>query len=500
MSVFTVTDLLRLPVLHGSLVVAGHAGLGRRITAVNVMEVPDIESFVHEGDLLLTTAYPLRDRSGDLAGLIQALSDRGLAGLAVKLGRYLDELPAEAVVRADALAFPLLVVPDNLSFNEVIGAAFAIILLDEQPEADTTEAIRERLTRVALAGGGLDAIARTLALALDRGVRLRAAGAVYSFDHEGVQGGGGSSRPRQRFPITVGEALRGSLEVDGTEALTLTQVRLVRQACFAAALYVAQVQASVALDERLRTVFLEELVAGGEGDRAILAERSHLFSWNLSGSRAVVLAQLGRELDTAALAQSAPQESAAQIPLWSRGSEAVAIIPANTRAEAVDWARQWQAGLEQQGRHQVRVAVGSLTRHPREIKDSHTHARQALAIAEATGRDLVQHHDLAIERLLLSVGHDDLDDLATGQLGPVEEFDARSGGQLSRTLECYLGHGNAALAGRELGVHYNTMKHRLARISELLDADLSVPETRLSLAVALAARRLQGLASRVRPL
>lgn len=500
MSTFTVQDLLRLPVLHGSHVVAGSQGLGRRIMAVNVMEVPDIESFVRSGDLLLTTAYPLRDRAGDMAGLIQALDDRGLAGLAVKLGRYLDELPASAVTRADELGFPLLVVPDNLSFNEVIGPAFAIILVDEQPEADHTEAIRERLTRVVLAGGGLDAIARTLALALDRGVRLRAAGADYSFDQEGAEGGGDSSHQRQRFPITVGEALRGELEVDGAAELTLAQVRLVRQACFAAALHVAQVQASLALDERLRTVFLEELVAGAEGDRVFLAERSHLFSYNLSGSRAVVLAQLPAELDAAALAASVPDPDAPAIPVWSRGSEAVAIIPAATRPEAAAWGRTWQARLESQLGDRVRVAVGSLARQPREIKDSHTHARQSLAIAEATGRELVLHHDLAIERLLLSVGHDDLDDLATGQLGPLEEFDRRSGGQLCLTLESYLGHGNAALAGRELGVHYNTMKHRLARISDLLDADLNAPETRLSLAVALAARRLQGLASRVRPL
>ena len=44
------------------------------------------------------------------------------------------------------------------------------------------------------------------------------------------------------------------------------------------------------------------------------------------------------------------------------------------------------------------------------------------------------------------------------------------------------------MAARLLYIHYNTMKHRMVRIEELLDVDLHNPRIRLSLAVALAAR------------
>ena len=42
-------------------IVAGERGLDRIIQAVNVMEVPDILEWVHPGELLVTTMYPLRD-------------------------------------------------------------------------------------------------------------------------------------------------------------------------------------------------------------------------------------------------------------------------------------------------------------------------------------------------------------------------------------------------------------------------------------------------------
>ena len=57
----TVREILRLPPLANARLVAGESGLDRRVLHVNVMEVPDILPWVEPDELLLTTAYPLRD-------------------------------------------------------------------------------------------------------------------------------------------------------------------------------------------------------------------------------------------------------------------------------------------------------------------------------------------------------------------------------------------------------------------------------------------------------
>ena len=76
------------------------------------------------------------------------------------------------------------------------------------------------------------------------------------------------------------------------------------------------------------------------------------------------------------------------------------------------------------------------------------------------------------------------------QIGPLLDCDAREGGHLCSTLEVYLGVGNGAEAARRLFVHYNTLKHRLARISALLDTDLRDARRRAALTLALAGRHL----------
>src|SRR5215208_6913252 len=87
-------------------VVAGAGGLGRIVRHVNVMEVPDIAAYVKSDQLLLTTAYPLRDERAALAELVPRLAEKGLAGLAIKPARYIEAIPETMIEAAERLAFP----------------------------------------------------------------------------------------------------------------------------------------------------------------------------------------------------------------------------------------------------------------------------------------------------------------------------------------------------------------------------------------------------------
>lgn len=489
MSAITVREVLTLPVLRGTFVVAGHHGLDRTVAGVNVMEVPDIASFVKANELLLTTAYPLREHPEDLGGLVRTLDRLGLAGLAVKTGRYLEKLPDEALAIADELDFPVMLVAEHTSFNEVIGAVLAIVLTEYGAEPASAEAIRERLTGVALAGGGLVEIARTLAGALGRYVVV--------VDRDGAPLGAGGDEALiggdWEFPITVAGTERGRIVVHGVEEPTLGQRRLIRQACFAAGMHIAQAAASLELDRQMRVLFLEELLTGKPLDESLVRERSRLFGWDFGSDHVVVLARMSNELSDGAVARATEQALPRGAVAWARGHEAVAIVPAaSLPANAGTWPRiaHWVDGLTRLGAGQATVATGSVAESVSDLAASHTAARAALTIAYATGRTSVRYDHLGLERVILSVPDDLLAELVGGELGPLLAADAASGSDLCATLEMFLGTGNAAEAARRLYIHYNTMKHRMARITELLAADLRDPHARLKLAFALQVRKL----------
>ncbi len=486
MTEVTVREVLTLPVLSGSAVVAGAAGLGRVVSGVNVMEVPDIESFVRAGELMLTTAYPLRDHPEDLGDLVRTLSRLGLAALAVKSGRYLDAIPREMIEVADELSFPLIALTANTSFNDVIGALLAVVLSEYGADPAGAEAIRERLTGVALSGGGLDEIARTLAGALDRQVRI--------IDDAGVPlVHGGHESPEQHeerpweFPISVAGTERGRLVVHGHDEPTLGQRRLIRQACFAAGMHIAQAVAGLELDRRMRVLHLEELVSGRTADSALLRQRSRLFGLDPDVARVVMIARGTAELHEGAAGPSdegLPQHSL----VWSRGSDLVALVPFSA-VDLVGSATAWRAALQGAGAGEVIVAVGPPSEDLDDLARSHDAARESLTIAEVTGQPVVRYELLAVERAILALPKEHLAELVRHEIGPLIRADAVADGQLCSTLEMYLGTGNAAEASRRLFIHYNTMKHRLGRVIELLGDVLEEPPKRLSLAFALHARK-----------
>jgi purine catabolism regulator len=488
MGVVTVREVLTLPALAGSYVMAGESGLDRPVSGVNVMEVPDIESFVKPAELLLTTAYPMRDRPESLGGLVRTLHRLDVAALAIKPGRYPERLPDDMLQVANDLGFPIVIVADSTSFNEVIGALLAVVLIEYGAEPSGAEAIRERLTGVALAGGGLAEIARTLAGALDRGVTVRDR-------DETVLGEGGAvvDDGPWSFPISVAGSVRGRIVVSGASEPTLGQRRLIRQACFAAGMHIAQATASVELDRQMRVLFLEELVTGKAFDESLVRERSRLFGWSLLGGRRVVLSRVANELADAAIAVSARKSLPRDAIAWARGQEVVALVPVDANAtndQLHALADGWRAALVAANAGAATVAVGSLATAPEGIARSHADAREALAIAQSMHRTAVVHELLMLERVILSVPREKLEQLVETSIGALLRADAAAGSDLCLTLETFLGTGNAADAARTLFIHYNTMKHRMARITELLPGDLQDARFRLTVAFALQVRKL----------
>ncbi|RCK12668.1 hypothetical protein DT075_11185 [Bacillus licheniformis] len=66
--------MMKLPVFKGATLAAGKAGVTRNIEHINMMDAPDIADYLHHGELLVTTAYHLKDRPFLLKELIELRS------------------------------------------------------------------------------------------------------------------------------------------------------------------------------------------------------------------------------------------------------------------------------------------------------------------------------------------------------------------------------------------------------------------------------------------
>ena len=78
-----------------------------------------------------------------------------------------------------------------------------------------------------------------------------------------------------------------------------------------------------------------------------------------------------------------------------------------------------------------------------------------------------------------------------GQLALLEAYDREHGTDLQRVLELALDHQSRTTAARAAFMHRNTFRRQLGKALELIDVDLSCPEERLALHVALKLRALR---------
>ncbi len=118
-------DILKIDLLAGAEVIAGESGMESVITSVNVMEVPDIVDWVRPGELLLTTAYSLADNVEAFNTLLPMLSERGVCGMGIKVKRYINELPDSVIQTANDLAFPIIKIPQGVSYGVLMKEIFS---------------------------------------------------------------------------------------------------------------------------------------------------------------------------------------------------------------------------------------------------------------------------------------------------------------------------------------------------------------------------------------
>ncbi|HWP51741.1 MAG TPA: PucR family transcriptional regulator ligand-binding domain-containing protein [Clostridia bacterium] len=114
-----VKDIIEQGLLNNVRIMAGQNGMTNEITWVNVMEILDSPDSIQRGELLVTTGYNLnlQERHADL---IMRLKNRGVSGLAIQPGYYIDAIPRYILEQADSYGFPVLEFPKELTFSEIL--------------------------------------------------------------------------------------------------------------------------------------------------------------------------------------------------------------------------------------------------------------------------------------------------------------------------------------------------------------------------------------------
>jgi hypothetical protein len=134
------------------------------------------------------------------------------------------------------------------------------------------------------------------------------------------------------------------------------------------------------------------------------------------------------------------------------------------------------------------AATGPVCHDVGDFPRSADKAKWAARVRLVTGNtDLVSSFDdLGVAALLFQVeNHADLEEFVKRWIGPIVTYDADHGTHLTETLRVLVETRSLRATAEMLFVHKSTLKYRIKRINELLEADYQDSETFFNLQVAL---------------
>lgn len=528
-----VGEVLGMTALADARLVAGRAGLDRVVQRLNVMEVPDILAWVKSSELLLTTGYPLRNTPQSLARLVVDLDRRGLAALAIKLGRYLDELPADMLEEADRLGFPIILLHGDVAFDDILNQVLTEILNRQAAELARSEEVHRALLQIVLDGGGLREVTDEVADLLDvavlatdadgRGLASSGAtGDVAALGESGEFGPGGLRSPDSygahgRYavvPVVAGGHDHGRLAAYSTKGdLDESAVHTLERAATVAALVITKQQAVTAVESKYRADFLRDVLAGRAGSEDRIIAHGASLGWDLNRPVTVLVAETDPEhrgrrgegderatQDRLVAAWSfALRRRDAKAAVAGFSHEVVGVLGAPVSdADLARAVRDATAGFADPGAQRTfSTGVSRVVTSPGGLSEAYDQAIKSVRVGrQLNGAASVAHFDqLGVYRLLSLVPETaELHAFVRESLGDLAVGDDPETADLRHTLQVLLETNlNVAESARRLHFHYNTLRYRIGKLERILGPFTEDAHLRLNLSLALHDLRMRGI-------
>jgi PucR family transcriptional regulator, purine catabolism regulatory protein len=526
----TVAEVLRFGLLRSAVVLAGEGGIGRPVERLNVMTVPEILPWTKPHEFMLTTGYPLPRSPGQLAGLVRSFADRDLAAFGIKFGTHLSELPAEMLRAAEEVQLPLIQIPEDVAFDDILSIVLSEIVNRQAVAISRAQQIHDSFLDIVLGGGALADIVSKLA-------ELVAAAAIIVVDDAGqvlAESRSGGARRLLRDADLLDDAgrLRVRLLADGAHRLEIEDtdyvlsplqagplrhgyilalrraavpfddfaVVAIEQAAVIGALDITRQLATSAVMHQFEANALHDLVSARPPTAEDVQGWSDSFGWDFDRELVVVV---GRPEWAVAgtdgrSSQTDRQRGIAQWVSEVRKIDRCAAAAAFTnelvavmdgRHGAAHAPQALWSGLKVVSHQEFSLGVSRVFHSAAGVARAYEEARKALQIGRrvAGPGQTTMFGTLGMFRLLSLI--DDADELrtfATDTLGGVLQLKPNERSELLRTLEVLLDtHLNVAEAARIQHFHYNTMRYRIQKLERLVGPFTSDSRLCLQLAVAL---------------
>lgn len=521
-------QILDMPAVRRAVpeVVVGADQLKRRVRWVHASEVSYIASMLKGGELLLTTGMGLGRLATEQRRFVDELSERGVVAVAIELGTRFKTPPRPLIAEAAKRGVVIIVFHREIPFIEITEAVHSEIISHQLSLLRRSEEVHQRFFRLVLEGAGTTEILSALATMTGGPVFLERSGQGLLYHEAGGQDEAETLTEWDSFRRGLADP---SVAVEHDVPLGSSEMSWGRLVAFTPGRKADDFD-RVAVERAIEVVALallrdreEETVRGRERGNFLAGLMRGDFREAVAEERAAALGMPKRERLVPVVAGRSPDLSTApgQTASWMR-------VWADVQAAAEERRLAMVAGTREHERELIAMVglahdadrIRTIDRVAELIGDACERrlgdrgaaiicggaesaswldaGRSLSALIEtmpsAAGLPQRPWHDFgtpSLDRLLWGLREDEeLGRFVSARLGPLAVATDRNSERLRETLEVYCRHaGRKAETARALNIERQSLYHRLRRIEQALEVDLSDGETLTDLHLALRALR-----------
>ena len=523
----TVADVLALPVIRQGVatVVAGAAGLDRRVRWVHIAEIADIAPLLRGGELVLTTGIALPDDPDALTRYVGELASAGVVGVVIELVRHWSHaLPPALVAAAERHSLPLVTLSRETRFVAVTEAVVGLIVDAQVAELRAAERVHETFTALTVAGAEPAEVLREVARASGLPVVLETLGHdVLAYDAAGTDPGELIADWAVRSRAVTGTA-RTSYDAEAGWLVTVVGARgndwgrlvlvcpaepahrlvvIAERAASALAVHRLVARDRESLERHAHRTLLTELLSSPTttdltaraSALGVPLQRRRLLGVSVrpatvASSPAMATQEVLRDLAEATALAARRARVAALVGVVDDISVR-ALLSLTPQADEASVVRRLAEEIHQTAtaKPPVVVAVGTTVQTVAEARRSMAEAAHVAkaALRWPAARTYHRLDDVRLRGLLHLLADDDrVTAFAERELGPLLARDAAHASRLIEALRHFCEHGgNKSAAAAAAHMSRTAYYQQLARIEQVLGVSLDDPESVLSLHVAL---------------
>lgn len=124
----TVREMLELEYFKGFKVIAGHRGMDRQIQGVAVLDAPDGFKWTKGKELVISSGYIFSQQPEILEQYALEGPIDKIAGLGIKVDRYMKEIPKVVIEAFEKKGTPLICIPNEPAWMEVVNQLNVLVM------------------------------------------------------------------------------------------------------------------------------------------------------------------------------------------------------------------------------------------------------------------------------------------------------------------------------------------------------------------------------------